>query len=213
MRRGVPIIVLAGVAALAGAGCRGQVSKKPPIHFNQNMDQQRRFDAQEPNPFFADGRAMRPRVAGTVPYGSLKADDHLYRGKAGGAFATTLPQRDEQGRPLLLDMALLERGRERYTIYCQPCHDAAGTGNGVVVERGMMQPPSFHDERIRALPVGQLVDIIGNGVRNMPSYAAQVRLRDRWAIAVYVRALQVSHHATLAEVPADVAAANRWEVP
>ena len=195
------------------SGCRGGTSPKPPVHPNLNMDQQNRIDPQEPNDFFSDKRGMRSFVEGTVPQGSLNADDHLYRGKSSdGTFAATLPEKDGDGNALVLDVAFLQRGAERYGVYCVPCHDGAGTGDGIVVQRGMLKPPSFHDERVRGLPVGALYDIVTNGIRNMSPYRSQLALRDRWAVASYVRALQLSRSGTLENVPAEKAASQRWEI-
>jgi len=196
--------VLLGLVTLAigAASCRGQRSEETPIHLNPNMDNQKYVEAQEPSPFFADGRGMRPEVPGTIPVGGLREDDHLYRGIVAGSPAWDLPVK--------LDEGLLRRGRERYDIYCSPCHDGAGTGDGIVVKRGMLQPPSFHDERIRAMRVGEIYGVVTNGVRNMPSYAAQIPAEDRWAIVAYVRALQLSRKAKLSDVPEDVAASKGW---
>jgi mono/diheme cytochrome c family protein len=190
------------VAAAAGGGCRGDLSSEPPIHLNPNMDHQQKYLPQAPSPLFADGRAMRPEVPGTVARGELHEDDHLYRGLVGGKPAETLPVK--------LDEALLHRGEQRFNIYCAPCHDGAGTGDGIVVRRGMLPPPKFDDDRLRAMPVGQIFGVITHGVRNMPSYAAQIPVEDRWAIVAYVRALQVSRHARLADVPAEIAAEKGW---
>lgn len=198
------------VGAVALAGCRGSASPLPPVHPNQNMDQQNRVDPQEHNPLLPGGTAMQRRVEGTVAWGHLEADDHLYRGRVDGAFANTLPAADGDGAPLTVERSLLERGRDRYAIFCTPCHDATGAGNGIVVQRGMMKPPSFHEERVLAMPLGQLYDVVTNGARNMPPYKAQIGLRDRWAIAAYVRALQISRNAGLELVPPDEAAARRW---
>jgi len=191
--------------------CQGDFSSEPPVHLNQNMDQQNRFEGQEETSLFEDGRAMRNHVHGTVAVGSLRDDPRMHAGKDHrGAFMKTLPPEAPKGQKLTLNKELLERGRERYDIYCGPCHDAQGTGNGIVVERGMMQPPSFHDERVLAMPIGQLYDVITNGARNMQPYRSQVALRDRWAIAAYVRALQVSRRAPLSDVPEDRAGSERW---
>jgi mono/diheme cytochrome c family protein len=146
---------------------------------------------------------MRPPVPGTVAVGEPKQDAHLERGKLGGENASTLP--------LELDRELLDRGRRRYDIYCAPCHDRTGSGNGIVVQRGLVPPPSFHDARIRAMPVGEIFNVISNGVRNMPSYAAQIPVRDRWAITAYVRALQVARKAGLEDVPADIAGSKGFK--
>ena len=188
--------LLCGGVALILAGCsgpvtrKGSVSRKPPIHLNPNMDQQRRIEAQEPG--------GRPHVEGTVARGSLHEDDHLYRGQlADGSWADALPS------GLSFGGGLLSRGRERYDIYCAPCHDTVGTGKGSAVARGMLQPPTFHDDRVRALRLGEIYGVITDGVRNMPSYAAQVPVEDRWAIAAYVRALQVAQNANIDDVPMD----------
>jgi len=190
------------LALLLLSACRGDPSDQPPVHLNPNMDNVERYDPQEPDPFFEDRRAMRPEVPGTVAMGQLRQDDHLYRGLVDGKPATTLPVK--------LDRALLERGQQRFDIYCRVCHGGAGMADGTVVKRGMLPPPSFHEERIRALPVGQIFHVISHGVRNMPSYAAQIPVRDRWAIVAYVRALQVSRSATLKDVPGDVAESKGW---
>ena len=105
----------------------------------------------------------------------------------------------------------MARGQRRYDIYCTPCHDRTGTGNGIVVERGLVPPPSFHDARIRAMPPGEIYKVISKGVRNMPSYAAQIPVRDRWAITAYVRALQVARGARLSDVPKDIAESKGWK--
>ena len=180
---------LAGLAlaALALTGCWGNRSEKPPVHIVWNMDFQDKWDPQEPTELFADHRASRPEVEGTVARGYLKDDDLLWRGRdLDGRFADRLPDGME------LDAALLERGHERYNIYCRPCHDAAGMGKGTAVKRGMAAPPSLHDPRIRTMPDGQLFASISNGVRNMPAYAYSIPVNDRWAIVNYVRALELS---------------------
>ena len=138
--------------------------------------------------------------------GQLFDDPVLQEGvDADGSFVTELPE------GITLDAALLDRGQNRYDIYCAPCHDKAGTGNGIVRQRGFIPPPSFSDDRVRAFPVGQINNAIAKGVRTMPSYAAQVPAADRWAIAAYVRALQISQGSTLDQVPADVASKQGWK--
>jgi mono/diheme cytochrome c family protein len=200
------LAVMALALAWVALGCRGAISTEPPFHPNTNMDQQSRFDPQEPNAFFEDNRSARMHVEGTVARGSLHADDHLHRGRVDGAFSSALPQ------DFTLDTAFLERGQDRYAIYCTPCHGGTGIGDGIVVQRGMMKPPSFHEERILSLPVGALYDIVTHGIRNMPPYRQQLSLRDRWAVASYVRALQISRSARLEQIPADKAASQRWEI-
>ncbi len=198
------MVALAAAATLGG--CRGQISDKPPIHPNWNMDNVRRYDAQEPSDFWADGRAARTPVAGTVAIGELREDTILQAGvDEAGAFVSTLPD------GMKLDAALLDRGQERYDIYCAPCHDRTGAGNGIVKQRGFVPPPDFSQDRVREFPVGQINNAIAVGVRTMPSYAAQIPAEDRWAISAYVRALQISQGASLDQVPADVAGKQGWK--
>jgi Cytochrome C oxidase, cbb3-type, subunit III len=143
--------------------------------------------------FFGDDRSARPLVPGTVARGYLRADERLYAGKSGGELVTALPV------PLTLE--LLARGQDRFNIFCSPCHDRIGNGGGMVVQRGYRRPPSFHIDRLREAPIGQFFDVITKGFGAMPDYAAEVPPADRWAIAAYIRALQLSQNATLADVP------------
>lgn len=210
-------IALIALVSCVWSGCRGTVSHEPPVHLQQNMDQQNRMDPQEPAEFWADGRAMRMPVEGTMAFvaNPLEAATHahLHNGRGEDGFAATLPTSGPDGSPIKLDMAFLNRGKERYEIYCLPCHDATGTGKGIVVSRGLKPPPpNFHDDRLRAYPIGQFYDVIKNGYGSMGPYAAQIPVTDRWAIATYVRTLQVSRNTALEEIPADKAAANRWEI-
>jgi hypothetical protein len=146
----------------------------------RDMQDQPKYRPLRPSGFFDDGRSARPLVDGTVARGGLA---------------------DGPGRPGAPTRALLLRGRERYDIYCSPCHDRAGTGRGIVVERGFRHPPSLHETRLRAAPDAHLLDVITTGFGVMPSYAVQVAPGDRQAIVAYVRALQLSQGATLADVP------------
>jgi mono/diheme cytochrome c family protein len=171
-------------------------SDAPRIQVVPDMDNQPKFKAQQANPLFADGRAMRSPVPGTVARGELRDDEHYYRGIVGGEFASDFP--------VHLTPALLRRGRERYEIFCQPCHGFSGKGDGMVAQRadrlqeGTWTPPSsFHTDLVRSRPVGQIFNTITNGIRNMPPYGSQIPVRDRWAIVAYVRALQRSQHAAL----------------
>src|SRR5262245_29791822 len=159
----------------------------------QDMHDQARYEPFEASDFFEDGRASRPLVEGTVAQGQLRLDAHLYTGKINGVLATTLP--------MPLSRQLLERGQERYNIYCAPCHDRAGSGLGIVVRRGFRRPSSFHVDRLREAPVGYFFEVMTDGYGAMMDYASQVTPHDRWAIAAYIRALQLSQHATLADVP------------
>jgi len=183
------------------AGCRGMISSKPPVHPNLNMDFQEKFEAQELNPFFADRRAMRPPVPGTVPRGLLKEDTPFYFGKtADGAYVERIP--------VAVTPELVKRGQERYNIYCAVCHGQAGDGQGIIMRGnyGYTPAPTFHDDRLRNVEDGYIFDVISHGVRNMPAYGHQIPVADRWAIVAYVRALQRSQHATAADVPEEVRA-------
>ena len=169
------------LAAAAAAGCR------------QDMHDQPRYEPFEASDFFDDGRSARPLVVGTVARGFLNEDQHLHRGRIGGELADRFP--------FAVDRTVLERGRERYGIFCAPCHDAAGNGNGVIVQRGFKHPPSFHIQRLREAPPGWFFEVITKGYGAMYDYADRVPPADRWAITAYVRALQRSAHASLADVP------------
>jgi mono/diheme cytochrome c family protein len=190
---GMPAVLL--VTGLLAAGCtRGQPSERTPIHLNPNMDRQEKHRPQSASRFFADGAAQRMPVAGTVPRDHLRADDAYYRGvNSRGEFVADVPVR--------VTMPLLKRGRERFDVYCSPCHSRAGDGRGIMVERGYPPPSSFHVDRIRQFPDGQIFDVITHGVRNMPSYRRQIPVDDRWAIVAYARALQRSQNASLDDVP------------
>lgn len=196
------VFALLAAAALGLTGCRGMVSDKPPIHPNLNMDYTQRFEEQEPNPLFADDAAMRQPVPGTVARGRLRttANAPFQLGRdASGAFVGTVP--------VPVTMAVLERGRERYTIYCSPCHGNAGDGKGIVMVGnggqgyGYVPAPTYHSETLRGVPDGYIYNVITNGVRNMPSYAHEMPPADRWAVVSYVRALQRSQNAPAAEIP------------
>jgi mono/diheme cytochrome c family protein len=176
-------IALAGMLAVTGGACR------------QDMHDQPKAKPQSKSTFFADGRTGRLPVEGTVAHGDLREDDHLYRGKVNGAFATTFP--------FAIDAEVMTRGRERYNIFCAPCHGQTGLGNGMVVQRGHKIAQSHHIDRLREQPPGYWFDVITNGFGAMYGYAAQIPVNDRWAIAAYVKALQLSRHATLEDVPAD----------
>ena len=165
------------------AGCRQDMHDQPKLRGLRGTE------------FFADGRSARPLVPGTVSRDALHDDEHLYTGKVGGKFAETFP--------FPVAREVLERGRERFDIFCSPCHGRLGDGQGMVVRRGFPQPTSFHVERLRQVQAGYLFDVITNGFGRMQDYAVQVRPRDRWAIVAYIRALQLSQDATLADVPAD----------
>ena len=146
---------------------------------------------------------MRPPVPNTVARGELREDDHLATGKIDGTYAKNLP--------MPLTHELLQRGQRRYNIYCSACHGQTGDGASVLKARKMRVPaPSYMEKRLREQPVGYFYEVVGKGVRNMPSYAARIPIADRWAIAAYVRALQIAGHASVDMIPADVAATKGW---
>jgi hypothetical protein len=171
-------------------------SEKPPIHLNPDMDKQPKYKAQSESAFFADRSAMRQPVPGTVPADQIDEDPAFFTGI------------DQQGdtvahSPLPVTMLSLERGRERFNIYCSPCHGRVGDGQGIMVSRGYVPPPSLHDDRIRVLSDGHIFDVITNGIRNMPAYRHQIPPEDRWAIVNYLHALQRSQHATMEDIPVE----------
>jgi mono/diheme cytochrome c family protein len=157
------------------------------------MHVQPKYKPLGPSNFFGDGRSARPEVPGTVAHGYLRADELLYTGKLNGEPADVFP--------FPITRMVLERGRERYNIYCSPCHDYTGSGRGLVVQRGFPPPPSYHLERLVKAPAGHFFEVISNGYGAMYSYASRITPEDRWAIVAYIRALQLSQHATLEDVP------------
>lgn len=170
--------------ALCAAGCDQAMSEQP-----------KRRPLQESR-FFPDGRSSRSPVPGTVPQGELLLDRHLTTGMIG--------TRPADWFPFAITREILERGRERFDIFCSPCHDRTGSGGGRIVQRGFRPPPSLHIDRLRRAPVGHFFDVITRGIGAMSDYEAQISVRDRWAIVAYVRALQESQNASAEEVPADV---------
>jgi mono/diheme cytochrome c family protein len=199
------LIVLAALALLPFAcvyRARHTRTRLPRIHVVQGMDNQPRYEAQQVNPFFADTREERPPVSGTVARGRLDADDALYRGGKDGAWVNSFP--------VPVTMGMLQRGSERFHIYCEPCHGMAGFGDGIVsvradrLQEGTWVPPlSLHDASVLARPVGHIFNTVTNGIRTMPSYGAQIPVPDRWAIVAYVRALQRSRHASVTVLTAE----------
>jgi len=161
----------------------------------QDMHDAPRYDPLERSTFFADGQASRPLVANTVARGQLRDDRHLYEGIVDGRPAETFP--------MPVTQAVMLRGQERFNVFCSPCHGRTGLGNGMVVQRGFRQPPSFHEDRLRNAPAGYFFDVMTHGFGAMQDYAAQLPVADRWAVAAYLRALQLSQRATMEDVPAD----------
>ena len=159
----------------------------------QDMHDQPKYVPLRQSTFFGDERSSRPLVAGTVARGHLREDTLLHTGKVGGADATIFP--------FAVDEKVMARGQERFNIYCSPCHGRTGQGDGMIVRRGFRRPPTFHQDRLRNAPVGQIFDVITNGFGAMPDYAGQIEPTDRWAIVAYLRALQLSQHGTVGDVP------------
>src|SRR5262245_49135728 len=181
-RRLLGALALASAVALTGCarGCR---SSRPPIHINHSMDDQPKVLPQTASSFFFNGSAMREPVPGTIPIGGLKEDEAFFTGKgANGQFVATIP--------MPVDDALLERGHQRYTIYCQPCHDARGDGKGILFQRGNVPTATFHQEKILKYADGQIFDVMTNGMGLMPAYRWPIPPADRWAIIAYIRELQ-----------------------
>ena len=195
---------IALIPPLVFARMRATPSPNRPIHIFWDMDFQPKFKAQAPNPLFADGRAMRPPVQGSVARGESYVDTHMFEGVVDGQWATALPT------SMKLDQATLERGQQRFNIYCSACHGYAGYGDGAVNQRAMelvsnvngpvngtqwVAAKSLHDETTRHQPMGQLFNTVTHGIRNMAGYGAQISVADRWAIVAYVKALQFSQDA------------------
>ncbi|MFO0678710.1 MAG: cytochrome c [Polyangiaceae bacterium] len=195
MIRSIPSIVAFGavvVAASALAGCRGGESEDPPILLLRNMYHQERYNAESYSSYFEDHRTMRTPPEGTVDREHFLDNESVATGRTedGSGYVMDIPESVAKhfgGREGMVD-----RGHERFNIYCAPCHDQSGRGNGMVVQKGFQKPPMLHDERLRKAPDGQIFATITNGVRVMPSYAAQIPVHDRWAIVSYVRALEMS---------------------
>jgi len=161
------------------------------------MDSQNRYDAQAASGYFADGMVNRMPVSGTVAVSEGYDDTEYFLGKTGD-------DKFVMNAPVAFTLDVLTRGQERFAIYCAPCHSGTGDGKGIIINRGFLPPPTFHQERIQKLADGQIFDIITNGYRNMPSYKHQIPVQDRWSIVGYVRALQRSQNATIKDVPEEM---------
>jgi mono/diheme cytochrome c family protein len=195
-------LILAAVFLVTLTGCRGKQSAKSPIHISPNMDRQEKFIGQQKNPLFENSMSMRAPVAGTIARGFLRDDTRFYTG------------REESGdlvsqAPIAFTREVLERGQERYDIYCAVCHGEAGDGKGIIMVGnggqgyGFVPAPDFHTDRLRELPDGHYFEIISNGTPagTMPGYGQQIPIADRWAILGYIRALQRSQNAAPGDVP------------
>jgi mono/diheme cytochrome c family protein len=162
---------------------------------HRDMRDQPRYEPLEASAMFANHQSARPVPAGTVARGQLAKDEAVETGKSGGQFVAQVP--------LTINKALLARGRERFNIYCSPCHDRTGAGDGMIVQRGFRQPPSLHIDRLRGAPAGHFFDVMTHGLGAMPRYGPHIKPNDRWAIVAYIRALQLSQSATVDELPSD----------
>ncbi len=194
----IALTLIACTFVMLSLGCaRKRPSEKPPIHLNPDMDNQPKYKTQSKSAFFNDSATMRTPVAGTVARGELEDDDVFYKGK---------DDKDNfvKKAPVEVTMQLLDRGQERFKIYCSPCHSRVGDGKGIMITRGYVPPPSFHSDRIREFPDARIFDIITHGVRNMPSYRNQIPPEDRWAIVAYLRALQRSQNAAIQDIPVEL---------
>jgi hypothetical protein len=181
------VLLICGAAVAFLGGCR------------QDMHNQPKYIPLRESAFFTDGRGSRLPVEHTVARGHANEDEYFYTGKRNGQLGNDLPE------GLLHEgfgmKELLARGQERYNIYCTPCHSRTGDGNGMVVQRGLKHPPSYHEARLKQQPLSYFYDVMTNGFGAMLNYQAQVAPRDRWAIAAYIRALQLSQDAKLSDVP------------
>jgi len=184
-RCAMAMICLAMLSGMS-AGCR------------QDMRDQAKLQPLETSAFFVDGQASRRPPEHTIARGQLRLDTHRYEGRVDGQFATS--------PPMPVGMALLQRGQERFQIFCAPCHDRTGSGNGIIVQRGYRKPRSFHDPDLRAQPDGYYFDVMTRGFGTMPDYASQVPVEDRWAIVAYLRALQLSQHVEVRRLDQEVTA-------
>src|SRR5215469_16425852 len=186
MKNKPSLLAIAALCALGATGCGDGANT-----LRQDMANQPRQNPLSPAPIFADGRSARPIEDNTVMRGSVQED-------------ALLVPKDSNAFPLPLTAELLQRGQQRYTIFCTPCHGIQGDGMGMVAMRGMKYPPSYHQDRLRNEPAGYLYDVITNGFGAMYGYSAQIPPRDRWAIIAYLRALQLSRNARAADLPAEL---------
>jgi len=177
-------LLLTGALMLMFLGCRQDMHNQPRVGGNRTFRE---------SDFFADGRSERDLPQGTVARGRLREDTYLYTGKVGNNVGLVFP--------MPITREVLDRGEQRFNIYCTPCHSALGNARGVIVLRGLKQPTSFHDERLRNAPVGYFFDVITTGFGAMPDYAMQITPEDRWAVIAYIRALQLSQGASLSQIP------------
>lgn len=192
----IALVIAPLILVSSATGClRGRPSDKPPLHIVQNMDSQEKYKPQGKT--VTGEPTMRTPPTGTVARGRLHENTIYYTGKTSDG---ELVKRS----PVEYTRATLERGQQRYNIYCSPCHGRVGDGQGIVVKRGLVPPPSFHIDRLRDIEDGSIFDVITNGLRNMPSYRHAIPVDDRWAIVAYFRALQRSQNARIDDMPVSI---------
>ena len=184
------------VATVSILGLRGSKSTKPPLEVFPDMDRQPRLKPQAESAFFLDRRVDRPRVPGTVARGQFIEDEYLATGKDDKQFG--------RGFPVPVTYELMALGREKYTIFCAVCHGESGNGNGITKSYKMAATPSYHNDRLRDMPEGEILNTISNGKNNMGPYASKLRIQERWAIVAYLRALQRAQNATVEDVPLEM---------
>lgn len=192
--RATGLLAIATLSLAALAGCRGGKSTEPPFHLVPDMDWQPKYQAQQAAPLFENGQVMQPIIHGTIAQETPPEEADLDKGPDGNFVARV---------PMDVTAKLLERGQDRFNIYCTPCHDKTGSGRGMAVQRGFPPPVNLTSDRVRTMRDGEIFHVITNGVRNMPSYAHQVPIADRWAIITWIRVLQHSQTATIADVPVE----------
>lgn len=202
MRYFLAIFIFLLIATMSIMGFRGSRSTKPPLEVFPDMDRQAKYKPQAASDFFEDGRADRPVVPGTVMFGSYNSDDYFTTGKVNGEFGS--------GFPVAINHDLMRLGQEKFNIFCAVCHGESGNGNGVtkasILTTRMAATPSYHDDRIRNMPEGQIFDTITHGknytmTSGMGPYGAKLSPKERWAVIAYLRALQRAHNATVSDVP------------
>lgn len=212
MRYFLAFWILLAIAVVSVAGFRGSLSRKPPLYIFPDMDRQPKLRPQEPNSFFPDGRSSRLPVAGTVarsnPYQLPVTDPKLqvfpFEDAPANTGRITGTTNFVETGPFQITAQLIARGQQRFQIYCQPCHGPLGDGNGVTKKLGMAIVANLHDQRIVAMPDGELFSIVTNGKNNMGPYASQIAVEDRWAVIAYLRALQISRLGNTNDVPAQL---------
>jgi mono/diheme cytochrome c family protein len=193
-------LLLSVVAVVSFAGFRGTLSRRPPLEVFPDMKRQPKLRPQKPSALFEDRRDSRLSVLGTIPLGTLLEDNPVATGRVPGTtnFVET--------NPLPVTAELLALGRERYTIYCAPCHNPVGDGNGIITKYGLLKAGNYHEPRLVRAPDGELFNTITAGKNQMASYASQVSITNRWAIIAYIRALERARLGRLEDVPADTRA-------